>query len=219
MSHLLIKNEAHDAIASPNILEEDSPEEKSVILAVAYSLILPGMGELYAGTFSTGKYFTVADAGLWLTYGGFITHGNWLRNDARSFAVEHAGVQPEGKDDNFFVDIGDFNNIDDYNQQKLRNRQYEMLYSGPEYKWAWDSEEHREQFRSLRVRSSETFRNSRFVIGAAVLNRIISAFLAGRAVAAHNRRVRYEGAWQLHVYPSSGVLSDHGVELRVSREF
>jgi hypothetical protein len=49
--------------------------ERSVTLAVLYSLLLPGMGELYAGNFSSGKYYLIADAGLWLGYGGFQYYG------------------------------------------------------------------------------------------------------------------------------------------------
>lgn len=198
---------------------QEELKEKSVWMAVAYSLALPGMGELYAGSFSTGKYFLMADAGLWLTYGAFISHGNWLRNDARAFAQQHAHVLLNGKDDQFEVNIGNFENVEQYNQQKLRNREYSLLYTAPEYSWQWDSEAYREQFKSLRIRSDEIYRNANFLIGAAVVNRVISAFMAGRAAAAHNRRVLYEGAWQLRVLPLGGLLATHGIELKVSKEF
>ncbi|MBI3006154.1 MAG: hypothetical protein HYY49_12170 [Ignavibacteriales bacterium] len=200
-------------------LFQEGAKQKSVWLAVAYSLALPGVGELYAGSFSTGKYFLMGDAGLWLTYAGFISHGNWLRNDARAFARQHANAQLDGKDEQFEVNLGNFGNVGDYNQQKLRNREYSLLYTSSDHAWQWDNDFHREQFKSLRIRSDETFRNANFLIGAAVVNRIVSAFMAGRAAAAHNRRVQYEGAWQLRVIPLGGFLATHGVELKISKEF
>ncbi|HLF19311.1 MAG TPA: hypothetical protein VI704_00840 [Bacteroidota bacterium] len=199
-------------------LEEENAE-KSVWLAVASSLVLPGMGELYVGSFATGKYFLIGEAGIWLTYSGFITHGNWLRNDARTFAVQHANVQLDGKDDQFEVNIGNFGNTAEYNQQKLRNREYELVYTTTQDSWQWDNDMSREQFKSLRIRSDEIYRNAKFLIGAAVVNRVISAFMAGRSAAAHNRRVRYEGAWQIRVSPSGGFLNIHGMELQLSKEF
>ena len=49
----------HDLDVSP------APEsKKSVMLAVVASLIVPGMGELYAGSFETGKYYLIAEGGL-----------------------------------------------------------------------------------------------------------------------------------------------------------
>jgi hypothetical protein len=36
-------------------------QRKSPALAILYSILLPGMGELYAGDYSSGKYFTIAD--------------------------------------------------------------------------------------------------------------------------------------------------------------
>ena len=41
------------------------PERKSPMLAIVYSLLLPGMGELYGGDYSLGKYLTIADAVFW----------------------------------------------------------------------------------------------------------------------------------------------------------
>ncbi len=198
---------------------ERETKQKSVWLAVAYSLALPGMGELYAGSFSTGQYFLIGESGLWLTYAGFISHGHWLRNDARIFAQQHSGAQLEGKDEQFEVNIGNFPNVEEYNQQKLRNREYSLTYTTPQYGWQWDSDSHREEFKSLRIRSDEIYRNANFLLAAVVVNRIISAFMAGRAAAAHNRRAQYEEAWQFGVIPLGGLMAAHGVAVKVSREF
>ena len=217
-SYLVQKPEAEPRFTNESLFQEQSTE-KSVFWAIVYSAVLPGMGELYAGNFSSGQYFLMADAGLWLSYAGFISHGNWVRDDAKSFATQHANVNLDGKDEDFEVNMGNFLTTDDYNQQKLRNRQIDLIYTESQYRWQWDNDENRDRFRSMRIRSDEVFRNAKFLIGAAVLNRLVSAFLAGRAAAAHNRRTRYEGAWQLRVSPSGGLLNTHGLELQLSKEF
>ena len=56
ISALVIKDE-QSKIMTPIDLEysNSSESKKSVVLAVVASLILPGMGELYAGSFESGK--------------------------------------------------------------------------------------------------------------------------------------------------------------------
>lgn len=195
-------------------------DEKSVTLAVVYSLLLPGMGELYAGNFSSGKYFLITDAGLWLGYGGFRYYGQWLRTDARSYASQFAGANFDGKDEAFEVNMGNFNSLEEYNEAKLRNREFDLLYDPhSSFAWRWESDMTRLRFKDQRIRSDEIFQSSRFVIGALVLNRIISAFSAGRAAAAYNRDLKGESAWRFGADVAGGILNPHGLELKVSRTF
>lgn len=208
-----------------NVSEDIMPmfqegDEKSVTLAVVYSLLLPGMGELYAGNFSSGKYFLITDAGLWLGYGGFRYYGQWLRTDARSYATQYAGANFDGKDEAFEVNMGNFNSLEEYNEAKLRNREFDLLYDPQSsYAWRWESDASRLQFKNRRIRSDEVFQSSRFVIGVLVLNRIISAFSAGRAAAAFNQDLKGESAWRLGADVAGGILNPHGLELKISRTF
>jgi len=48
----------------------------------------------------------------------FEIYGNSVRDDARLYAVSNAGVSPAGKNDQFYVDVGNFLNVADYNEQK-----------------------------------------------------------------------------------------------------
>ena len=67
-------------------------------LAILFSLVLPGMGELYAGGYDSGKYFTIADGVLWGVFIGFNSYGNWKQDNYKSFAKSQAGVNLDGKD-------------------------------------------------------------------------------------------------------------------------
>ena len=193
-------------------------DRKSVTLAVIYSLILPGMGEWYAGTFGSGKYSLMAEGGLWVSYAGFRMHGNWVRSDAKSFAAQHSGADLSSKDEQFEVNLGDYNTTDAYNEAQSRQRDYGARYTDPSYSWNWDTSENRQAFRQMRIRSDKEYQNAKFVIAGLVVNRLISAFNAGRAVSAFNRTLRAEGDWRLKANPS-GVMGAYGLELELSREF
>jgi hypothetical protein len=163
------------------------PGKKSVGLAALYSLLLPGMGELYAGGFSSGRYFLAAEGLLWLTYIGFDVYASSVRTDARTFAVSHAGIDPAGKQDQYYVDIGNFMNIDEYNQKKLRDRDLALVYDpAAGYAWQWDSDASRANFKDLRIKSDQVFNNMRYVGAAILVNHIASAINAARTAIAHN---------------------------------
>ncbi|HWP81259.1 MAG TPA: hypothetical protein VNN76_01240 [Bacteroidota bacterium] len=197
-----------------------SRETKSVTVAIVASLILPGAGEWYAGNLQTGRYFLMADAGLWLTYAGFNFYGDWIRDDARDFAAMRAGVDLRGKDEQFETNVGNFMNVHEYNQARLRDRQYNRLYDpNSSYAWQWDSDASRMRFRDLRIRSDQLFQNGRFVIAAMVVNRIISAFVAARAAAAYNRSMRSESNWRFDAGVQGGLALPHGFEVRISKAF
>jgi hypothetical protein len=170
---------------------ETSPGRRSVFLAVAASVILPGAGEYYAGNFQeSGRYSLAAEAALWITYAGFHLHGTWVRNDARAFGTQMAGVTFNGKDNDFEVNLGNYLTVADYNDAKLRSREFDKIYTDPAYAWAWTSDADRSQFREERIRSDRIFQAAKFAVAGLVVNRVISAFAAGRGAAAANRAAR-----------------------------
>ena len=201
--------------------ETESSAKKSVFLGIAYSLIVPGLGDFYANKGEVGKYYLGADVALWLTYGGFQSYGRWVKNDARTYAVEMANANFTGKNQQFEVDLGNFNSTDDYNQAKLRNRQYELLYDvSSTYAWKWKSDEERLRFKSERIRGDEVIRNSQFVLGALVINRIVAAISAARSVSEYNRNVQSTGSWRMHMETTGGgLLTADGIVFRFSKDF
>ena len=92
---------APDTGVAAAVREGDALARKAPGLAAVYSLILPGMGELYAGDFSSGKYFLIGEGILWITFAAFEIYGDAVRDDARTYAVTYAGVSPAGKNDQF----------------------------------------------------------------------------------------------------------------------
>lgn len=183
---------------------DESERRKSPTRAALYSLLLPGMGELYAGNFSTGRYLLGSEVTLWLTLVGVQSYGRWLRDDARSFAEVNAGVDWSNKDDKFFVNIGNFNSRREYNEKKMRDRDIGSLYLDESYEWEWQSDEARQKYREMRVRSDQMFNAIRFVGAAIIANHIISAIIAGNSAARYNERIdsgTHSSRWSLGILP------------------
>ena len=197
------------------------PKKKNQALGVIYSLVLPGMGELYAGGFDNGQYSLTAEAALWLTYISYYQYGTWMQSDARSLVTVHAGASTGGKDDQFFVNAANFSNVYDYNDKKLRDRALDEVYDPAQgYYWSWDSEANRQRFRSLRISSDKVFNNSRFVIGAIVVNHIISALNAARLVRHFNRNAEGAvGAWYIEPNRLTGLGRVDGMRLTYAYRF
>jgi len=181
-----------------------SSQRKSVARAVVYSLLIPGSGEWYAGNFSAGRYLLGSEITLWLSLYGFHSYGTWLKNDARSFAEVHAGIDWSGKDDKFFVNVGNFNSRREYNEKKMRDRDIGALYTDPSYDWNWESDEKRAEYRDLRVRSDRMFNAIKFVGAAIVANHIVSAIIAGNSARQYNERLNDTAAqsnWSFGILP------------------
>ncbi len=197
------------------------PGKKSVGLAVLYSLAIPGMGELYAGGFQSGKYFLGAEALLWITYAVFDVRANALQDDGRTFAAVHAGVDPAGKNDQFYVNVGNFLNTAEYNATKMRDRESDLVYDpAAGFNWSWDTDANRMAFRDQRIRADNVFNNRKFVIGAVMANHIASAINAARIVIAHNKEISdILGDLRFETSIQGGWANPQGVTLTIIRPF
>ena len=173
--------------------------KKNAGLAIIYSLLLPGMGELYAGSYSNGKYFTIADVLLWGTYAGINSYGNWRKSDYKAYAASNGGVNNSGKDANYYATIGDYLSIDQYNDQQALERNFAQMYDAKQYYWKWNTNEERRTYREMWTSSESAFNSLRFVAGALILNRIVSAINAVRLVSAFNKKQSTELGWNLSV--------------------
>ena len=114
---------------SINLSSNLSNEKKSVGLGIVYSLLLPGMGELYADAYSTGKYFTIADGVLWGTLIGMSAYSNWQEDNYKTYAASTGGViNDANKDEEFYANIGDYTSVYTYNDQKALERNFNEMY-------------------------------------------------------------------------------------------
>jgi len=170
-------------LCSPCFPQSEAASETfdSPIGYMAKSMVIPGLGEFYLDKPKNGKFFFVTDAVLWL----FLIENLYIRNTSelhfKSLAATHAGIDLFRKDDQFFVDIGNYDSIYDYNEDRQRERQTDALYiidsSDPmsiNYYWKWDSTSSRKKFRNTRIKRDRAKKIINFTIGGMVLNRLLS---------------------------------------------
>lgn len=140
------------------------------------SALIPGWGQNVQNRAIRARAFRVSEILLWSTFFGTYTFSNNERLNYMSFASEHAGIDPSGKSHQYWVDIGNYKNIISYNEEHLRFREPENLYmTGTGFDWNWDTENNRKKFEDMRIHSDILTLTGNFLIGAVVLNHIISA--------------------------------------------
>lgn len=177
---------------TPVMNEAQNSERKSPALAILYSALIPGMGELYAGDFTTGKYLTITEGALWLSYFSINQYGEWQEENYLSYAKTKGGAVIEGKDEDFFANIGNYRDINQFNDEKAFYRQFDEMYNTSTHSWSWSSTTERRTYRSMWVSSRQAFNNLRFVVAGMLLNRLGSIINAVRLVSAHNKSLPAE---------------------------
>ncbi len=182
-----------------NFITENSSSKKSAGLAILYSILLPGMGELYANSYSSGKYFTIAEGGLWGIYFGMNTYGNWLKDRYISYASSTGMVNTQNKNGDYFATIGDYMSVDEYNNAMALQQSFDKMLDPSKFYWNWQTTANRKNYRNMWVSSEQEHNDLRFVVGALILNRIASAINAVRLVSEYNKRQSGELSWNISV--------------------
>lgn len=164
---------------SPNdTLADHSSGSTSLGGAFLRSAVIPGWGQRSAGAKTAARNFFVAEVLLWSGFASLQVYGHWLKNDYQLFAASHAGVTLSGKDDQFFVDAGNFISVEEFNQNRLRRRDVEGLYDTATHFWQWDTESNQIKFANLRKRSERSFSRANLVVAGVLANHIISGIHA-----------------------------------------
>ncbi len=142
---------------------------------VLKSMLVPGSGEFSLGNQKRGRLFFTSELVLLTGAIGTATLASYERTASRAYAVEKAGVALDGKDSQFWVDIGNYDSRDDYNDEHLYWRDYYSLYSSdPADNWEWKKTSQREHYDEMRVNSERLWVASGFIIGGLVVNHLIS---------------------------------------------
>lgn len=196
--------------------------KKSPGLAMIYSLIIPGMGQLYTNRFDVGKYFMISEAALWFGYASFTVYGNWLLNDSYNYSVSHAGVTKgdKAKEDDFWINISNYNNVEDYNNDMLERGSYDKVYfPNTGFDFHWESEASRKLYREDKL-AGDRIRNDRlFIVGAVVLNHIISAISAIIVTNSYNKGGQTSGGVVINAEVVKHFNKVDGIKLNLTKWF
>lgn len=170
---------------------QQPPGHKSLFKAALYSAIVPGGGQLYVGSKKTARYFLAAELVTWIGYASFKTYANWKEDDYIRYAAVHANAQIEGRSEEFIDLVGFYSDIHEYNRLgRAFDPEREFLPDIPENHWLWQTEAERYNFRDLKNRSREADRRAEFMIGVAIIDRVISVIDAVRGARRANNRLK-----------------------------
>ena len=151
-------------------------QQKPLISPVVKSLVLPGWGEYSLDNQIRGRIFVLSETVLLLAILGSYSVAQRQEKEYKAYAAEHAGIDPIGKDRQFWVDIGNYSSLFTFNEEHLRWRDFNALYEDNDtWAWSWDSSNNRERFENTRIASDSWRLRGSFLIGGVVLNHIVSA--------------------------------------------
>ena len=211
-----LTNQSTAAIAAgENLAPQKSPNE-----AFLYSLVIPGMGQLYTGA-KHGYIYTAAEVGLLATY--FI-----LRNSAVNTRDEYRDIV---RDNIIFIGPGSFeawdliedfehasqyenwNHVYDSDVTRVRTGKWYWKDLDPSLKDEKDTEikfdsKHRLEAYDLRKKANDTFQSARTVLGMVILNHVISAVEARITTKRWNQKHKESGSIQIDLQTdiSAGAL-------------
>ena len=163
----------------------------------------------------------ISEAALWLGFASFTIYGNWLRNDAHKFAQIHAGIDQNGKDDNFFVNISNYNNVYEFNDDQLRNGRYDQLYDPANgYYFYWDNVANRQTYRTDQLAGDRVITDRLFFVGAILINHVISAISAIVLTNSYNDQLRgTKGGFALNADVVRTGNRFNGLQLKITKWF
>ena len=186
------------------------------------SILIPGAGQYYAGAKTRGQVFMGVEAAIWSTFIGYRVYGSWKKDDYQRIAAAHAGVDNSGKDDVYYDMVGFYSSREEYNQfGRLYYPDRPYYADNDSYFWQWDSESQRLHYKQLKDDSKTALRNSTFMLGLALANRVVSAIDTYRTIRSANKKLNsigQLGEYRLKVAPKL-FGENPRVMLTLSRKF
>jgi hypothetical protein len=181
------------------------------------SLVIPGWGQYELGYKNTALAFIGTELAL---VGGMFAvsdYGRSTRSDYQAMAAAYAGVTGS-HGHAFYVDVGNWLDVDQFNQKRLGERNFDALYTSPQDQWSWDSEEHRALMEKTRIRSDRAFNGILYLAGGLVLNHVASAIHAGRLAVKQQEQssALSPRGWEIDVQP---LVKTRGVKFRFTHSF
>jgi hypothetical protein len=175
----------------------DAAGDLSVSRAVLYSLLLPGLGDWYAGHRDRATAFFLVDAAVWTTFIVFRVQGNQREDAYQQYASSLAGIGSTNHSDDFYSLVGQYNSSDAYEADFKKEHRIDLWPNVSSSamdsyyvenrvadfeEWAWRSWEDRVDYREMRSASKLSYRRSGYILALAVANRVVASIFAYHAV-------------------------------------
>ena len=171
------------------------------------SVIFPGWGELNEYNILSednnpenieyikdrARYIMLQESSLWVGFYAFQNLATSYKNDYRLLGEANAGVNWDGKNDLFAANVGNFNNLEEYNAYKLLTGQYNDTYLEDGYDWDWqDNNDNRLKYDRTRNKSEKYDKIKTYLTAGLIINRVISSFDVLSIMKEHNRIISFD---------------------------
>ena len=212
MRRLLPTCTALTLLFAPIAGHAQSAETRSPRVAAFFSLLLPGIGELYAGGPLSGRFFLFTEGSLWTGKAVFEHLETTRRENFRSHAAAHAGLNTDGKSDTFMEEVTAYESLSARNAHErfIRGDAADFIAETPENNWEWDTASSRSDFHVLRGKANSARQKGLLFVGGLLFNRFISAINA-----AHIARKIFPKPITFQILPGP----DNGVQASLSASF
>ncbi len=200
--------------------DEEDENKVSVTRAVGLSILLPGAGHWAMGSRGRAGIFFGTEALSWAAFGYFKTVQHQKEGDFELYARTYAGIDPSGKDDEFYRTLTFYMSRDQFNDEgRLIDPSRPYYPDDPQWDWQWESEAAMARYRNIRNQSNIAEDRARLSLGAALLNRLVAAADAWRTARAINRQARMETAsWKVRV-KGKPSMSNPGFTILFAKKF
>jgi len=157
-------------------LQAETGDRTQAKPSVLKSTLIPGWGEHSFGDHTRGYLFNGIEAALWIFAGVASSTASAHENDLYYYAAEYGQItDPHKKSDIFLDRVSKYESMDAYNEQMLRNRQWDRVYSAEDgYYWKWESDETRGEFFDIKTRRYLWRQRLTYSFGAIALNHLVS---------------------------------------------
>jgi hypothetical protein len=169
-------NATRTSTDSVDLFRPDVNAGKSPALAMAASIILPGVGHQYLDRNHAALAYLSVEAVSIFSFLFCDLYANKTAQDAAGYAWIHAqaGGTMHNADDYRWKLVGSFMDVQEYNNVMDLNRSPEKKITDESQAWYWDDVSSKDRFNAIRATSRSYRIISNFFIGAMVLNRVVA---------------------------------------------
>ena len=171
------------------------------------SFVFPGWGELseYSALYKENdieniiyikeraRYIMFQETALWVGFNIFKDLNKSYENDYQLLGTTNAGVNWSGKNDLYAANVGNFNNLEEYNAYKLLTGQYDDVYLEEGFYWNWqNNNDNRLKYDRTRNKSEKYDKFQTYLAAGLIINRVISSFDVLSIMKKHNRIISFD---------------------------
>ena len=190
------------------------------VQAVLRSLTLPGWGQATLGHRTAAAVFGLLETGAWTSYLSFRIQGALRTSSFERTAQLFAGIDLNGRDEEFRRIVGQYSSSDAYNQLVVyRDAANQFLKdpNNPDYAgyhayiaahqlggadtWQWDNGADQARYRGERKSAQRAELRANTALAIALVNRLVSVLHVARL---HGAAESHPRSWNIEVTPDPG---------------